>query len=64
MDQKERMELVNRRERIHPYYLEKELRNMQPGGSYDCLFWFTLITGIVCVVVLAISYLMSLKGGV
>ena len=61
MDSKELMELVERREEIHPYYHEKYEHASEPGGMYDCLFWVFVIGVLVCAVLLLISWLLEIR---
>ena len=62
MDSQELMELVERRERIHPFYNEKYEHAEEPGGMYDWLFWFVVIGVPVCAVLLLFSWLLELRG--
>ncbi len=59
-DRKELMELVNRREEIHPHYSEVE-----PGRSYTAWLWFIwVVIPTAAIIALYLAYLgvMALKG--
>lgn len=57
MNQKELMELVNKRYKdIDPWYRQHDRKCAE---THNLLFWFTVIGAIVCAILLCISYLIG-----